>query len=185
MNEADLANGSASAIPGEMLNDAFWLHHVASGSQSLVHVSTERRAEVVVFGDSPTLVPPFKLLVGSEFHVTAETGDQRCTVTRFVVKPAKVDPQQCSFKLDDILHKVAAMGGQYTDVVDLMRVVQRGKCLSCEVAFDALPTATSVQLLAACGSDAGQLKKNAELQQEVLAIQQELGMAPGHEPAQR
>jgi hypothetical protein len=185
MNEADLGRATSSAIPGELLNDVFWMHHVASSSQPLVHVATERRAEIVVFGDSPSLVPPFKLLVGSEFHITAEAGDPRCTVTRFVVKPAKVDPQQCSFKLDDVLHKIAMMGGQYTDVVDLLRAVQRNKCLSCDVAFDALPSATSVQLLAACGGDASQLKDNADLQQEVLAIQQDLGMAAGQAQHQR
>jgi Flagellar P-ring protein len=179
MNEADLGNGTNSAIRGEQLGDAFWLHHVATMSTPVVHVSTNHRAEIVMFGDLPSLVPPFKLVAGSEFHITAEAGDQRCTVTRFVINPAKVDPQQCSFKLDDVLRKIAVMGGQYTDAVEFLRAAERSKCLTCAVAIDALPTATPVQLLAACGNDASRLKENADLQQEVLAIQQDLGMTAG------
>jgi hypothetical protein len=125
------------------------------------------------------LVLPLKLVAGPEFQITAEAGDQRCTVSRFVLKPASVEQKQCSCKLDDVLQTIAAMGGQYTDAVEFLRAAQRNKCLTCAIAFDALPSATPIELLAACGSDATKFKDHPDFQQDVLAAQEELGMAKG------
>jgi len=179
MNEADLGNGANSPIRGELLGDAFWLHQVAPSSAPMVHISTNRRAEIVVFGDLPALVPPLKLMAGSEFVITAEADDQKCTVTRFVVSPANVERRQCSYKLEDILRTIAAMGGQYTDAVECLRAVERRKCLTCAIEIDALPAATPVELLGACGSDASRFKDHPDFQQEVLAAQQDLGVEAG------
>src|SRR5206468_7594005 len=40
-------------LQGDFLNDSFWLHHVAHASSPMVHVSTARRAEAVLFGTEP------------------------------------------------------------------------------------------------------------------------------------
>src|SRR5262249_39850400 len=54
-------------VPGELLNRAFWLHQVAPHSPPLVHLSTSRRAEVVLFGEGAALKAPVKILAGPEF----------------------------------------------------------------------------------------------------------------------
>src|SRR6202011_837777 len=61
-------------VQGEFLNDSFWLHRVAPDAPPLAHVSTTRRAEIVLFGETPTLKPPFSFLAG-QFAVTATPGD--------------------------------------------------------------------------------------------------------------
>src|SRR4029077_6572454 len=67
------------AVRGEFLNDSFWLHRAAPGSPSLVHVSSSRRPEAVLFGGAVCLVPPFSFLAG-EFTVTAGADDTKCTI---------------------------------------------------------------------------------------------------------
>jgi hypothetical protein len=178
LNDGDLSNSRNFDIRGELLNDAFWLHHVAPQSAAMVHVSTNKRAEIVIFGESQSLVPPMKLVAGTEFVITADPGDKRCTVGRYVVHPANVVQKQCSFKLDDVLQTIAVLGGQYNDAVEFLKVAQTNKCLTCAVAIDSLPVETPLDLLAASGSDANKLKTLNGFQEEIAAIKQDLGMVP-------
>src|SRR5262249_40006689 len=76
------------AIGGEQFNESFWLHRVAPHSRPLVHVSTGRRAEVVLFGEEAALAPPFAILAG-EFTITAGKEDDRCTISRISLRAGK------------------------------------------------------------------------------------------------
>src|SRR5206468_9621915 len=49
-------------LQGSLMNESYWLHQVAPGSPSMVHVATTRRAEVVLFGEEPFLKAPLKLM---------------------------------------------------------------------------------------------------------------------------
>jgi hypothetical protein len=73
---------SEPAVQGEMVNDAFWLHRVAPNSPGLVHVSSCRRAEIVLFGEEPLLVPPVAIRAG-EFNIVAGDDDKSCVISRF------------------------------------------------------------------------------------------------------
>ena len=44
-------------VQGELLNESFWLHRVAPNAAPLVHISSTRRAEIVIFGEEPMLKP--------------------------------------------------------------------------------------------------------------------------------
>ena len=153
-------------IRGELLGDAYWLHHVAPEAPAMVHISTSRRAEIVIFGQAPQLKPPFRILAGTEFTVTAAAGDNCCTVSRFQVDAANMKQtgmQQapCPLKLDIVLRRMASMGSQYPDAVEFLRQVERNKCLSCAVQVDALPVAVDLDVLAAAGGDVHQFKNAA------------------------
>jgi hypothetical protein len=148
-----LLDDQAAAVHGELLGNSFWLHKVAPKSPPLVHATTGRRAEVVLFGDSARLVPPFKIVAGAEFTVTAERGDNRCTVGRYVLNPASIDHRQCSLRLEDVLRAMAELGGAYPDAVDLLRQAEHRRCLTAAVRFDALPVAMPVSDLAREGKD--------------------------------
>jgi hypothetical protein len=136
-----------SAVQGELLNEAFWLHRVARESTPLVHLAGSRRAEVVLFGEDAYLVPPFSFLAGPEFTLTAGREDERCTVSRFSVRHGS-RRLQCSLKLEDVVRTLAELGGSYADTVDLLRQADQCRCLTCRVAVDALPEATAVEELA-------------------------------------
>jgi hypothetical protein len=166
------------AVKGVGIRDAFWLHKVAPKSPPMVHVSTSRRAEIVLFGQTPKLVPPFRIPAGNEFTLTAEDTDSRLTVSRYVstTSTPRVTCKQCSFDLEEVLRVVVELGGEYPDAVELLRQVDRHKCLTCEVVVDALPSATPITLLAAAGGNADQFKDQPEEQREVMAVQQALGI---------
>jgi hypothetical protein len=138
----------------EQLNDAFWLHRVMPNSPPMIHLSTTRRAEIVFFGQPPSIVAPVKILAGPEFTVTCDDDDHadRCVVSRFLPS-GKIYRHTCALQLEDVIRTIAAMGGQYPDVVDLLRKADDRKCLSCGVTVDTLPVASSVVDLARGGRD--------------------------------
>ena len=135
-----------AAVTGELLNHCFWVHHVAAHSTPLVHISSSRRAEIVEFGDDIHLVPPFEILAG-DFTIIADKGDSQCTVSRFSVRHG-TRRVQCGLSLDQVLHTLATLGGQYPDAFELVREADRSQALSCPLAVDALPRAVTLEELA-------------------------------------
>lgn len=167
------------SIHGELLNDSFWLHKVAATGPSLVHVSSTRRAEVVLFGEDVYLEPPFSFQAGPEFTITASADDEKCSLSRFSLQDG-VHRKQCGLKLSDVLHRLAEMGGTYPDVVDLLHKADNCRCLSCRVAVDALPEATSVFDLARAGKESKDKGEDELLcaDKEVIAARAEFGATP-------
>ncbi len=141
------------AVAGELLNESFWLHRVAPQSAPLVHLTSTKRAEVVLFGEEPTLLAPFSFLSG-EFTITAKQGDEHCTVSRISLHHG-AHRRQCPLKLEDVLRTLAGMGGTFADALEVLRQAHRCESVSCPVAVDALPQATSVYELAQAGRGAG------------------------------
>jgi hypothetical protein len=135
-----------STVKGELLADSFWLHRTAVGSAPMLHVSTSRRAEVVIFGDDVALVPPFAFRAG-DFTITAPRGDTRCTLGRLSAHHGAAR-RQCRLDVHDVIHNLAELGITYTEVVDLLRQAAKFNCLTCQLAVDALPQATTVEQLA-------------------------------------
>jgi Flagellar P-ring protein len=159
-------------VQGELLNDSFWLHRVAPDAAPLVHISTTRRAEIVLFGEEPTLKAPFSFLAG-EFAVTATPDEDRCTVSRFPHKGG-VKRKQCSLKIDEVLHTMAELGGSYPETIELLQQANRCECLSCRVCCDALPQAVSVFDLARAGKNGDLLNADGQ----IVAAPQDLGATP-------
>jgi hypothetical protein len=163
-----------SAVQGELLNDSFWLHTVAAGSAPLVHVSSSRRAEIVLFGEDMYLTPPFSFLAGTEFTVTASREDDHCMVTRITTKHG-TQRRQCDLKLVDAIRTVAELGGAYPDVVELLRQADHCKCLTGALAVDALPQAIAVEELARAGAEDPEFQK---ADPELVKVRHELGATP-------
>jgi hypothetical protein len=160
------------AIRGEEITGGFWLHRVVPNAAPLVHLSTSRRAEVVLFGDEPQLVPPFSFLAG-EFTITAGQGDEHCTVSRFSTRSG-TSRRQCGLKLEEVLRSLADQGGGYPDAVELLRQADRCKSLTCQVAVDALPQGTSVYDLARAGANDPDLNVDVE----ILEARADFGATP-------
>ncbi len=143
-------NKDDDAVRGEQLNEAFWLHKVAAGSRGLIHLSSSRRAEIVLFGEEPSLRPPLRLSAG-DVNITADEGDAQCTVSRFSPRTREKRSGYSSLKVEDVIRKVAELGGDYSTVTELLRQARRCDCVSCAVEVDALPQATSVYALKRAG----------------------------------
>lgn len=164
-------------VRGEQLNESFWVHRVAPDSMPLVHISTSRRPEIVLFGEEALLDPPFSFRAGPDFVVSAGRDDQRCTITRVTLQEG-TRRKQCSLKLADVLKTLADLGGQYPDVVELLQQADRIQCLNCKVLVDALPQATSIYQLAqtnANGEEAGDVDSTDE---ELVKARADFGATP-------
>jgi hypothetical protein len=157
-------------VHGELLNETFWLHQVARESPPLIHLSTTRRAEIVLFGSTPKLVPPCSLLAG-EFAITAAAGDQRCTITHVPLHSGETGKRQGRFSLElpEILKVMASAGATYPEVIELIRQADSCKNLSCRVKFDALPQAVSVEEVAEAGRRDAIREKQAQPAEESVS----------------
>jgi hypothetical protein len=164
-------NPKDAAIPGEVINENFTLHQVAPSSLPLVHASTSRRAEIVLFGKGAQFTGPFGHQAGPEFLVTAAAGDDHCIVARISAKSG-MRKEPCSLQVDEVIRKLGEMGATYPDVVELLLRSQKYKNVSCRVAVDALPQSASVYQLAYEGVRA-KAQQQAEEAEEV-----ELGTTP-------
>lgn len=151
LNERYLAECRRKDVPpnlplgAECLGRSTWLHQLAPGSSSLVYFSIEKRAEVVLFGEDIRLVAPIKILVGPDFTVTADSGDDRCTISR--ITGEGVQRKQCTLRLDEVLRTIAMLGGQYPEIVDLLRKLDERRGLNCPIVVNRLPTAVSIEAL--------------------------------------
>ncbi|HTU22577.1 MAG TPA: flagellar basal body P-ring protein FlgI [Gemmataceae bacterium] len=166
-------NPHQKLVHGELLNDSFWLHRVAPHSTSLVHISSTRRAEIVVFGEEPMLKPSFGLQAG-EFVVTATKDDHRCTISRV---PLRGRPKRrfSSLELTKVLQTLADMGCMYPEAIALLQQANTGGILSCRLRCDALPQAVQVEELALLG----QTKLDPrEAEAELIPAGQDLGPTP-------
>jgi hypothetical protein len=144
-------NPKEPAVQGEYLNESFYLHRVAPSTTGLVHISTSRRAEIVLFGEEPRLLPPFGHQAGVEFLVTAAEGDEHCIVARFSARTKEPIKESCSLRVDDVVRKLGQMGATYPDVVEFLLRSSKYRNLNCKLAVDALPQAPAVYEIAAEG----------------------------------
>jgi hypothetical protein len=166
-------NSRQKLVQGELLNDSFWLHRVAPHSAPLVHISSTRRAEIVVFGEEPMLKPAFGLQAG-EFVVAATKDDHQCTISR-VPLHGRPSRQFCSLELTKVLRKLADMGCMYPEVIAVLQQANTGGVLSCRLRCDALPQKTEVEELA----QLGQAKSDPrDAEAELIPAGQDLGATP-------
>jgi hypothetical protein len=137
-------------VAGQLVNNSYWLHRVAPGSPGMVHLTADRRSEIVLFGDGLKLRGPFTLWVGSEFAVVMSATEPEVKVSRVVrVKgEAEVKELRCRPDLADVLVTLAKLGGGHGEAVELLMRADRAQVLSVALTSDALPREMTVQQLA-------------------------------------
>jgi hypothetical protein len=160
-------------VQGELLNESFWLHRVAPQTSPLVHISSTRRAEIVLFGEEPMLKPDFGCAAG-EFVVTVSKDDDHCIISH-VPLHGRPTRRSCSLELSKVLHTLAEMGCQYPEAVTLLQQADEAGRLSCRLRCDALPQAVSVYELAQLGQNKSSPK---DADAELVPAGQDLGATP-------
>jgi hypothetical protein len=152
----------------------FWLHQVPTGvNNSMVHLLTGQRAEIVLFGEKrPTLIDGCSLSVG-EFTVTTRRGDSLATISRFSTRKGHA-VEQSPLTLSDVIRTIARLGAMYTEVVELLQKADQIKSLSCPLVVDAMPKALSVKQLAELGRDDPEMNREIEM----LGGQDDMGGTP-------
>ncbi|WP_439629878.1 flagellar basal body P-ring protein FlgI [Gemmata sp.] len=146
-----LADENNSTARGVLVNNSFWLHQLAPGSAPMIHLTTDRRCEIVLFGDAPKLRGPFTLPVGSEFTVSVPAACNEATVTRIVKVKNDLEEKKVVCKstaLAEVLLAIGRLGGGYAEGVELIRRADRGQVLSAAVVVDAVPSELNIKQLA-------------------------------------
>ena len=145
-----LTDETNPAVRGQLVNNSVWVHRVAGGSGGLVHLTSDRRSEVVIFGDGVAFRGPFTLPVGSDFTVSMAAGGTEVRVGRIVKVKGESDVKNvtCPPDLGAVLATVGRLGGGYGESVELLKRADSAQVLTAAVAVDAIPRQVSVQQLA-------------------------------------
>lgn len=126
-------------IRGEMLGDAFHYHVLDIKGEPMVHVTRNRRPEVVIFGRNPKMNAPFQLEAGNEILIIGRD-DAEVTVSRFAVGQPD-QKRTISNNLDEIIRAVVELGGTYPDVVQALQQAKKGGALPGRFEVEAIPQA--------------------------------------------
>ncbi len=144
------ADENHDAVRGRRMGHSYWLHAVAADSTPLVHLTSERRNEVVLFGSVWPVSGTFAFPLGTEFTVTRKDGEDGVTVSRVVTKDGEPTTIEAKYRADlaAILKGLAEMGGTYAEAVEFVRRVHAADGFAFPVAVDAVPRGFDVQELA-------------------------------------
>ena len=105
----------------------------------MIHVTRNRRPELVIFGPGQQLQAPLALNAGNQIMITSlPSGD--VSVAKYTVNEAD-QKRIVSTKLDEIIRAVTELGGTYPDIVQALQEAKETGALSGRFEIDALPTA--------------------------------------------
>ncbi len=167
-------------LHGTNVKKAFWVHEVAPGSQSVVHLTSSRRAEVVLFGNPGTLVPPYTIPVGNDFVIAAKAGDEKATITHLATgrDGSKQVVVKVPSTLRGVLTAVGELGGGYAEAVELIRKADGTKVLAATLAVDSMPRGMPItQLAKLARSDSNLEQANMEVVRATTPTGSELQLA--------
>jgi hypothetical protein len=127
-------------LAGENMNDEFKLHVIDAEGDPMVHLARYRVAEVVLFGADQKLHTPISLSAGRHIMITAPSGSETVTVSRF---DAHDEDQQIvtSTNLAEIIRAVGKLKAAYPDVAQMLVQADRQSNLPGRLEIDALPEA--------------------------------------------
>jgi flagellar basal body P-ring protein FlgI len=126
-------------VKGERLGGQFRYHVLDVPGPTMIHVTRNRLAEVVVFGPSQRLLTPLAINAGNEIMITSQGGDQ-ITVSKYSVAQGD-ERRTVSTRVDDVIRAVVELGGMYPDVVQSLQEAKNAGVLGARFEVDALPEA--------------------------------------------
>lgn len=134
-------NPSDPLIGTEKLGNSIRLHTIASSAEQLVHFSTSRGQEIVLFGHDIRLRSPFVFNAGREIMVKSDQ-EGEVMVKSFGMGDEEDRQLECSDRLDDILRAAVELGASYTDLYELVKESDGGSdasALTSKLAVEAVP----------------------------------------------
>jgi len=145
-----LADENSAAVRGQLLPGGVWVHRAAGGSGGLVHLTSDRRSEVVIFGEGVKFRGPFTLPVGADFTASMAVGGDAVRISRIVRVKGEPEVREatCPPDLTAVLATMAKFGGGYGEAVELLKRADGAQVLTAPVAVDAIPRQMTVQQLA-------------------------------------
>lgn len=123
-------------VPGVTFSEEFAIYQVASRADPLVVVSTAQDAEVVVFGGPIAVAIPDYLMTTSGLMVKRDADTLRVSCFR----PGKPDARaNVQANVSALVKGIVDVGGDYSDVIEVLRLAKQEGYLQARFAIDPLP----------------------------------------------
>ncbi len=132
MNRAD------PLVRGEQLGD-FSYHVLDVGGPAMIHVTRNRRPELVVFGPEQRLNTPLVLNAGNQIMISSLPSGE-LSVAKFAVGEAD-QKRIVSTRIDEVIRAITELGGKYPDVVQALQEAKTSGAFRGRFEIDALPEA--------------------------------------------
>jgi flagellar basal body P-ring protein FlgI len=126
-------------VVGARISDEFSYHLLDSSGPPMVHVTHNRRPEVVLFGKDQTFRTPLYVNAGNQIMVVGTQPDE-ISVSKYAVNAAD-QKRIVSAKIDDVIRAIVELGGTYPDVVQALQEAKKTGSLTGRFEVDALPEA--------------------------------------------
>ncbi|MGH7200226.1 MAG: HEAT repeat domain-containing protein, partial [Planctomycetaceae bacterium] len=125
-------------VRGEDMQGQFMLHVLHTRGEPMVHLTTYKKAEAVLFGAEQEFRPPLALHAGRHIIVTAPPGGESITISRFEAgRPQR--KKTVSLKIADVIRAVTEFGATYPDVAGMLAQADQQHNLPGRIEIDALP----------------------------------------------
>jgi hypothetical protein len=124
-------------IKGEQLGGQFSYHVLDTPGNPMVHLTRNRRAEVVLFGNQQEFSSPLAVNAGNQIMVTS-TGPNEISVSKF----STTDTDQkriVSARVDEVIRAIVNLGGTYPDVVQALQEAKAAGALHSRFEVETLP----------------------------------------------
>ena len=123
-------------VTGDFLADGFYLHEIDSTADPVVHLSTNRRAEIVIFGSRAAFSDNF-LYVESGLTIKSSGAD---TLSVTAYSPDFIKQQRvCSNQVADVVRTLAELGYGFGSQLKILRQASQNGKLNAEIAINAAP----------------------------------------------
>jgi hypothetical protein len=144
------ADPNHEAVRGSRVNGSFWLHQVAPDAAPMIHVSTDHRSEIALFGSVSPVRGAFSFPLGNDFTVAAKAGETSVTVTRIATKNGEAVsiPKKCRADVAAVLRTLAELGGTFNEATEFIRRAEKAQVLVAAVHYNDSPRGLPVQHLA-------------------------------------
>lgn len=132
-------NPDHSIVLGEMMDGQFSYHVLDTSGPPMIHVTRNRRPEIVLFGQHQKLTAPLAVNAGNQIMITS-TGADELSVSKFSVEQAD-QRRVVSTRVDEVIRAVVELGGTYPDVVQALQEAKASGALPSRFTVESLPTA--------------------------------------------
>jgi flagellar basal body P-ring protein FlgI len=126
-------------IHGQQLGGQFSYHVLDTPGSPMIHVTRNRRAEIVLFGRQQQFTTPLAINAGNQIMVTSISDDE-ISVSKFTTHDAD-EKRTVSTHVDDVIRAIVELGGSYPDVVQALHEAKAAGALSSRFEVDTLPEA--------------------------------------------
>ena len=129
-------NADDPIVTGDLLADEFYLLEVDSTAEPVIHFSTHRRSEIVIFGSKASLKNGF-LYVESGLTIKS-SGEGTISITAYSPDFTK-QQRVCSNQVSDFVRTLSELGYGFGSQLKILRQASQNGKLNGEIAINAAP----------------------------------------------